>query len=280
MLLAALRVELAKLVRQRFALVSLGVLAVLVGLFVWGTWQAPLSADLPGTAGGEFIVAGKIKTGPLLSYMLLRIPVALNLLIPLLIATVTGGLLAGERHLGTLRTLMVRPLSRSQLLAAKLLAAGLYATGLTAFLGLFSLLLGYLVFGGGDLLPLGDTLQLVILPENTALARLALAYGLSAVAMISIASLGMFFSSLCDNPLTAAGLTVAFLLVCGTLQVLPWFHSWQPHLLTSHLSVGGKVFAGQIPWGEVGRSLGYLVGYSLLAGLLAGVIFRRRDILC
>lgn len=280
MLLTALRVELAKLIRQRLALVSLGVLAVLVGLFAWGTWKTPLSGILPGTAGGEFIVAGKIKTGPLLSYMLLRIPVALNLLIPLLIATVTGGLLAGERHLGTLRTLMVRPLSRAQLLTAKLLAAWLYAAGLTGFLGLFSLLLGYLVFGSGDLLRLGDSSQLAILPQGTALARLALAYGLSAVAMIAVASLGMFFSSLCDNPLTAAGLTVAFLLISGALQVLPWFHSWQPYLLTSHLSVGGGVFAGQIPWGEVGQSLGYLVGYAVVAGLLAGLIFRRRDILC
>jgi predicted ABC-type sugar transport system permease subunit len=90
----------------------------------------------------------------------------------------------------------------------------------------------------------------------------------------------MFFSSLCDNPLTAAGLTVAFLLVSVALTVLPYFESWRPYLLTTYLSVGGKVFTAKIAWAEVWRSLEYLGGYSAVAAFLGGLIFRRRDVLC
>ena len=278
MFLAALKVELAKLVRQRGVLVGLGVLALLVGLFAWGTWNFP-GPHLPGTAGGEFIVGGKLKTAALLSYMLLRFPLAFEVLLPLLIATVAGGLLAGERHLGTLRTLLTRPVSRPALYLAKLMVAWLHATALALFLGAFSLGLGFAIFGGGDLLPISSG-SLTILVQKTALLRLLEGYLLAAAAMTAVASLGLFFSSLCDNPLTAAGLTVAFLLVSGALTVLPYFESWRPHLLTTHLSLGGQVFRVPIPWPEVLRSLEYLAGYSAMFALLGGLIFWRRDVLC
>jgi ABC-2 type transport system permease protein len=227
-------------------------------------------------------VAGKMKTAELLSYMLLRVPIALDLLLPLMLATITGGLLAGERHLGTLRTLLTRPVSRPALYLAKLLAAWVCALALTAFLGLLGLGLGYALFGGGDLLPL-DSGSLTILAEKTALLRLGEGYLLAALAMTAVASLGMMFSSFCDNPLTAAGLTVAFLLISGALGLmgqglLPYFEAWRPHLLTTHLSVGAKLCVTHVPWREVGRSLAYLGGYSAVAALVGGIVFWRRDV--
>jgi ABC-2 type transport system permease protein len=276
-MLAALRVELSKLVRQRLILAALGTLAVLVGLFAWGTWRFPAPRHMPGTAGGEFVVAGRMKTAELLCYTLLRFPVALEVLVPLMIATVAGGLLAGERAQGTLRTLLTRPVSRSALYLAKLVCAWLYALVLALFLGAFALGVGYAIFGGGDLVPL-ESGSLTILAEKTALVRLGEGYLLAGLALTAVASLGMFFSSTCDNPLTAAGLTVAFLLVCGALNVIPYFESWRPYLLTTHLSVGTKVFAAKVPWPEVQRSLWYLGGYSALAALAGGIIFWRRDV--
>jgi ABC-2 type transport system permease protein len=279
--LRALSVELSKATRQRLGLAALGCLAVLVGLFAWGMWAHPLPQRLPGTAAGEFVVGGRLSTAPLLCYLLLRVPVATTLLLPLLLAVFTGGLLAGERHLGTLRTLLARPVTRAGLLGAKLLTSWIYALALCAFLGLFSLLLGYLLFGPGDLVPMfGQGHGLTIFDHRQALGRLALGYGLAAAALTAVASLGLFFSSLCDNPLTAAGLTVAFLFISAALQVLPYFESWKPYLLTSYLDLGNHAFAKRIPWAEIGTGLAYLGGYSALAALLAGVVLWRRDVLC
>jgi hypothetical protein len=67
-------------------------------------------------------MGGKVNTAPLLAYLLLRIPVGTTLLLPMLLAVFAGGLLAGERQLGTLRVLLVRPVTRTALLGAKLLA--------------------------------------------------------------------------------------------------------------------------------------------------------------
>lgn len=280
-MLRMLSVELAKATRQRLGLAALGCIAVLVGLFAWGLWAHPLPQRLPGTAAGEFVVGGRLTTAPLLCYLLLRVPVATTLLLPLLLAVFTGGLLAGERHLGTLRTLLARPVTRAGLLAAKLLTSWIYALALCAFLGLFSLLLGYLLFGPGDLVPMfGQGHGLTIFDHRQALGRLALGYGLAAVALTAVASLGLFFSSLCDNPLTAAGLTVAFLFISAALQVLPYFESWKPYLLTSYLDLGNHAFARHIPWTEVSTGLAYLGGYSALAAFLAGVVLWKRDVLC
>jgi ABC-2 type transport system permease protein len=273
-------VELSKSVRQRLLLAGLAAIAALIGLFAWGMWQHPIRPRLPGTAGGEFVVGGKINTAPLLAYMLLRIPVATTLLLPMLLAVFTGGQLAGERQGGTLRVLLTRPVTRGALLVAKLLTAWIYAAVLAAFLGVFSLLLGYLIFGPGDLTPLPESGKLVIFPHLPALGRLALGYALAAGALTAVASLGLFFSSLCDNPLTAAGLTVAFLFISGALQVFPYFQSWKPYLLTTYLAVGEHAFAREVSWREIGLAFAHLGGYSVLSAVLAGVVFWRRDVLC
>lgn len=280
--MAALRVEVEKLARQRLLLAALAALTVLVALFAWGMWRFPSPRHLPGTTGGEFLLGGKMKTAELLSFLLLRVPIALDLLIPLMLATVTGGLLAGERNLGTLRTLLTRPVSRLSLYGAKLAAAWLVALVLTAFLAVLSLGVGYALFGGGDLLPL-ETGTLTILAEKTALLRLAQGYFLAALAMTAVASLGMMFSAFCDNPLTAAGLTVAFLLISGALGLLAlgpmsYFESWRPHLLTTHLALGGKIFSSHPDWAQVWRSLAYLGGYSAVTALVGGLVFWRRDV--
>lgn len=279
-MLRALSVELSKSSRQRLLLAALAVIAALVALFAWGMWRHPFPLRPPGTAGGEFVMGGKANTAPMLAYLLLRIPVATTLLLPTMLAVFAGGLLAGERQLGTLRVLLVRPVTRPALFIAKLLTAWVYALVLTAFLGVFSLLVGYALFGAGDLVPLPDSGRLVIFSHLQALGRLAIGYALTAGALTAVASLGLFFSSLCDNPLTAAGLTVAFLFISGALQLHPYFESWQPYLLTTYLSVGSHALAREIPWPEVARAFGYLGGYSALGATLAGVVFWRRDVLC
>ncbi len=283
-MLRTFRVELSKSFRQRLLLAGLAAIAALIVLFAWGLWRHPFPLRPPGTGGGEFVMGGKSNTAPMLAYLLLRVPVATTLLLPMLLAVFAGGLLAGERQTGTLRVLLVRPVTRPGLLAAKLLTAWVYALALTAFLGAFSLLVGYLLFGPGDLVPLPEGEGLVIFPHLQALGRLAIGYALAAGALTAVASLGLFFSSLCDNPLTAAGLTIAFLFISGALQVLrdilPHFESWKPYLLTTYLGVGTHAFARAIPWGEVGTAFCYLGGYTVLAAVLAGVVFWRRDVLC
>ncbi|MDZ7776879.1 MAG: ABC transporter permease subunit [Bacteroidales bacterium] len=64
--------------------------------------------------------------------------------IPFLVALVTGDLLAGEANAGTFRLLLIRPVSRTQLLTAKFLAGWIYMLSLMVFMFAFSI--GFGVF--------------------------------------------------------------------------------------------------------------------------------------
>ncbi len=275
------RIELGKMFAQRGTYVGYAVLAVLVGLVVWGVWHMGPPGELQRAVGDQFIVGGKAVAGPLVPFLLLEFPVSLHLLIPLLVATAAGGLVAGEKQKGTLRTILTRPVPRASLLGGKLIAGWLHAASLVIFLGLCALLGGYLVFGPGDLVVMsfeGSTLGILAQPQ--ALVRLLLGYLLGAVAMMAIASLALLLSTICDNPLTAAGLTVAILLVFQALRVMPYFEWLQPYLVTEYISVYREAFAGAIDWAKVGSSLSYLAAYIVLPAILAMIIFQRKDVLC
>ncbi len=277
-MLTVLRLELNKLLARRGTYAGLVVLAVLVGLFVWGTkvHGPPVSQHIP--MSGEFVLGGKILTAPMMAYIMLAVPVAIAVLIPLLVATTAGGLVAAEARDGTLRYLLTRPVSRLAVLGGKLLAGWAHAMGLTLLMGVLAVAAGYAVFGGGDLLVCEPTLA--IFPESKALLHLLAAYLLAGTAMCAVASIALLLSVICDNPLTAAGITVAFLLVCAALEVIPYFEWLQPHLLTAHLQLYKHVLTSTLPVEKLVRSLAYVGAYATVPFILAAYIFHRKDIVC
>lgn len=274
--MAALRAELTKLYRQRIAYAGFAVILVLVALLTWGSHHQREHIDVGREFGSQFVVAGKTVTALFVAHVALN--VAMVVLVPLLIAVVVGALVAGERQMGTLRTLLSRPVPRPEVLGAKTAAAFSYAIALTLFLGASSLGLGQIVFGWGDLVVFEG--GLTILEPHTGLIRLAQGYALACAATCTVAALGLMGSCIVDNPMTAAGLTVATLLVSAAVGAMPYFESVKAYLLTTHLRVYQEVFAAQIDGGSVSTSGMYLAGYTLAALVVAVIVFARRDVTC
>ncbi|MCK4323512.1 MAG: hypothetical protein KAW89_03210, partial [Armatimonadetes bacterium] len=92
--------------------------------------------------------------------------------------------------------------------------------------------------------------------------------------------LGVLLSVLCDNPLTAAGLTVAVLLVLQSLRLIPYFEWLQPYLLTEHIGAYREALSATIDWSEIITSLSYLAAYIAGPGLIAMCVFWRQDVRC
>ncbi len=276
MSLAALRGEFSKLYRQRITYASFAVILVLVGLITWGSHHERERFDVGDALGPQFIVAGKSVTALFVARAAME--VALTVLVPVLIAVVVGAMVAGERQLGTLRTLLSRPVRRGTVLVAKLIVGWSFAVALTLFLGLTALGLGQVVFGWGDLVI--PRRGLIVFDSHTGLVRVIQAYGLACASMCAVASLGLMLSTVFDNPLTASGLTVAFLLVSGMVGLMPYFEAIKPHLLTTHLDIYEQVFAASIDSRALWTSAAYLGGYALVAVAIAMVVFDRRDVTC
>lgn len=276
MSLAALRGELTKLYRQRSTYAGVVVIVGLVALVAWGSHHQRDRLDVTEQVPAEFVVSGKTITALFLAHAVME--PSLTVLVPLLIAVVAGGLVAGERQTGTLRTLLVRPVRRGAVLLAKLVAAWSHAVGLTLLLGVAALALGQVVFGWGDLVVLRG--GLTIFDPRLGLIRLAEGYALAALAMGVVATLALALSTVFDNAMTAAGLTVAGLIVSGIVGEIPYFEWVKPHLLTEHLGAFRHVFDATIDGAQLTRSVAYLAGYVLLLVIVALLVFDRRDVTC
>jgi ABC-2 type transport system permease protein len=277
-LLLSLRLELRKLTSQRGTYAGPAVLFVIAALVVWGLWKHGPDLSLQRQMGGDMVVGGKLLTGLMVGRYVME--PCLIVLLPLMVAAVAGGLVAGEARSGLLRTWLCRPVTRWTVLTAKQLAAWVHATALTLFLGVAALGLGYAFFGGGDLIDARSGDGLVILAEPMGLQRLALAYGLAATVMCALASLALLASTIFENPLVAAAVAVAFLPASTLLGALPYFETLKPYLLTTHLDVWIHAFRGTLDWGDFSQPLSCVLGYCLVPYVVAAVIFRARDITC
>ncbi|MGD9495704.1 MAG: ABC transporter permease [Armatimonadota bacterium] len=276
MRLAALRVELAKLYRQRSAYAGFAVMLALAALVTWGSHRQRHHLDVSEAVPSEFVVAGKTVTALFVAQAVME--PSLVVMVPVLIAVVAGALVAGERQTGTLRTLLTRPVRRWVVLTAKLLAGWSYAILITLFLGLCTLGLGQAVFGWGDLVVFRG--GLTILDAHTGLIRLAEGYGLAAGAMCVVAALALMLSTIFDNAMVAAGLTVALLILSNTIGVMPYFEDVKPHLLTTHLRLYREVFAATVDTEALTISVHYLAAYLAAIVVVALAVFARRDVTC
>jgi len=310
-MLTLLRVEWVKLYRRKGTYVSFALLLVLVLVIAIpircyrDEVERDLRHQLTAGRGGDWVVGGKMLAGPFMPRLMLFLPLrvmVVNVLIALFAAMVAGGSIAGEYSSGTLRTILVRPPSRSKVYLAKGLVAGLHACALSLSLGLAAFGVGYALFGPGDLTFFdepsanggpgggGGGSGLPITPQGEAVQRLALSYVLMGAGAAAVATLALFLSSFTSHSLTATGVTLGILLVSGVLGTLgsvpeevkffAFFRLIRPYLLTTHMSLYEPLLVTKIAWDKVLHSGLWLAGYALVCGTAGLLLFRRREILC
>jgi ABC-2 type transport system permease protein len=221
-----------------------------------------------------FVLQGNLLNGYLVTYLVLN---SLWLHVPILIALVTGDLVAGETQAGTLRLILARPVGRLRLLTAKYLAGLVYTALVVAFLGCTSWGMGRLVFGTGDLIVFYQTIN--ILPEAELPWRFAAAFAYGGISMGVVASLAFFCSTLADQAMGPIITTVAILIGCTIISTIEVgvFRTVQPLLFTTYLSRWQMFFAFEVPQKDIWLSVVVLVCHMVLLFSGAVVVFLRKD---
>jgi ABC-2 type transport system permease protein len=186
---------------------------------------------------------------------------------------------AGEATAGTLRMILIRPPSRTKLLAAKVAISLIYTTLLVLCLAVLSLGLGLIIFGTGDLLVREE--GLLILSKQQALFRFMIAYPLAILAMSVIAALALLLSVLVENAIGPIIGTMAIVVVSFIISETPLslFEKISPFLFTSYTTVWQKAFLDPMPFSDIVLASVYLLLYISLFLGAAFFIFNRRDIL-
>lgn len=286
-----IRIELFKIFRKPRTYLAFGAIAAIVGLIQLGFYVDGDTYIQFGmqALSDSFDVEGKILNGYLLAYIILQ---TLLIHVPLLIALVSGDMISGEANMGTLRLLLTRPVSRTQLISAKFIASSLYTVLLLLWMAFWALLVSVLIFGTDDMIILKSEVVTQIL-EGDVLWRYAAAFGFALLAMVTVSSLAFFLSIFAENsigPIIACMSIVILFTILNTLS-LPLFNALKPYLFTTHMLGWKGFFDVQVDAQQqqiigsvenlpaVMRSAAVLGAHILLFWAASVMVFRRKDIL-
>jgi ABC-2 type transport system permease protein len=188
-----IRVEFIKQVRRARTYIALGVLAIIPVIMTVALKLNPPSPS--SNERGYFEVA----THSGINVPLAALTVTSAFLLVIVVSLFAGETVSGEATWGTLRYLLVRPVSRPRLLASKLLVASTLSIVATIIISLVSLVAGIIAFGWHPVL----TPSFLIISQTSAIGKLALATIYVAWSMASFVTFAFLLSTLTDSAFAA-----------------------------------------------------------------------------
>lgn len=273
-----LRLELYKIFRRPRTYISFGIvtaITLLIQLAMLADGKSFIDFMLLGV-NKQFAIEGNILNGYLITYFILQ---SLLIHIPLLVALVAGDVVAGEANMGTLRLLLIKPVSRTRIILVKFTASIVYSMLILIWLAIVGLGLSILLFGTGDMInPKSDAF--VLLLENDIFWRYIAAFLFAALAMIAVNALALLLSVLADNsvgPIIGTMGVIIVLMIFSNLEI-PLFNLIKPYLFTTHMIGWKGFFDNPVPVDAIARSAIVLGAYILIFVTAAIIIFNKKDI--
>ncbi len=251
--------EIVKMLHLRS--VRLGLVAAFVLPIIW-----TLAPGLKQVYGLVLVSGWQVPSLALLAGM--------EFLYPFLVAMAAAEVLGSEVSMGTLKPLLLRPLSRTRFIVAKLMAALAYPF-MVLGVSLFASILAGLPHGlggffGGTGLGGGGFAGEGFLSAGAAFTEVMQAYFLAAVTLLPIAALSLMFAVWFTSTTAAALGAIATVLL---MRLLIAFPALKPLLLTTYLDLY------LLPEDKaLGVSLLLLAIYTVVFGMLAVVLFERKDV--
>jgi ABC-2 type transport system permease protein len=272
-------VELAKLFRRPRTYVIAGLLCALpliVAIFLATTKIPP-----PPGQGGAFLSA-VLSNGAL--YPAAAMALVLPVFLPVSVAVLAGDSVAGEASAGTLRYLLIRPVSRSRLLVAKLLSLVTFVLFAILAVLVTSYLTGLVLFGqsttsAGVALPADVTsLSGVTITPAGLLLRLLGTVVYIVISMLSVAAIALFLSTITDSALGAAMGALAVLVTSQVLVTLDAAAAIRPYLPTRYWLAWIDFFREPVLWRDIERGAGIQLVYLVVLLGAAWANFLTKDV--
>ena len=252
-------------------------ISILMPLILWGfnLGGGSINSEYTSQLGGSFIMVGSVFNSLLATYIIMN---AFWIHIPFLVTLAAGDSVAADGANGVFRITLIRSTSRLKILVSKLLASYIYSACLVIFCAFWSLGIGSLVLGTGDLIVLDN--GILVLNEGQAWIRMLLSFSLAIVVMCMVSTLCFMFSSMVNNgigPIIGA----MFLIIVGYIIIaipLDFFTKIEPYVFVSYFNVWLDAFKDPIPWLLIGKKLSVLITYSLIFFGISAFVFLNKDI--
>lgn len=201
-------------------------------------------------------------------------------IVSLLTIIVASGIVANEFRWGTIKLLLIRPISRTKILVSKYAAVLVFALCTLLFVVSFSWIIGALLFGVEGLNPH------IVLDKSSGLeyvpiiGEILTGYGFKMVDLVMMATFAFMISSIFRNSALAIG-TAVFLMMAGTSIVMFFAdHAWAKYILFANTNLSQYVNGNQ-PLIE-GMTLTFstivLLIYLTIFLVASWYVFSKRDI--
>jgi ABC-2 type transport system permease protein len=207
--------------RTVIALILLALVPIVIAIGI------QLGGGPRGGPGGGSIYSTVIGNGFVLPVVALT--ASLTLLLPLITAMWSADAIAGEAANGTLRGLLIAPISRSRLLAVKAFGVAVAVLAACVLIVVVGAVTGLIVVGAPGMITLSGT----TLSSGAAIGRLAIAAGWVAIQVWAVGAIALAISTCTEHPLVVMAATIAGAIVFGVLSAIPSLSFLQPYLLTN-----------------------------------------------
>jgi ABC-2 type transport system permease protein len=238
------RVELIKLIRRPRTWVTVALLTglpIVVAVFLKVTGIGPRPGE------GPAFLSQVLNNGALFPAAALAL--ILPVFLPVAVSIVAGDSIAGEAGYGTLRYILVRPVSRTRLLGAKLLASVVFIFLAVTIVSIAAFATGASLFG---IHPLPSVSGGTIAAQD-ATWRTAVTVLYVGTSMLGVAAIATFFSTFTDSSLAAALGALAVLITFQVLDLLEAARALHPYLPTHYWLAFVDLFRNPILWRNVVR---------------------------
>jgi ABC-2 type transport system permease protein len=246
-------------------------LLVLAGVPVLISVAVKVSSPGRGGDGPDFF-SSITENG--LFVALASLTIELGLFLPLAVAAISGDAVAGEANLGTLRYLLTVPVQRARLLSVKYVAIVIFSIVATLTVTVTGTVMGLALFGGGDMTLLSGTRIGFI----DGLLRVLAASLYLSVCFASLGAVGLFISTLTEQPIGAMITVVIFStasFIADSIPQIAWLH---PFLITHNWLAFGDLFRSPIAWDGVQQGVYVAVAYMVVFCLAGWARFAGKDV--
>lgn len=286
--------KISKRPRTYIAFAAITAIVVIFQLAFKADGQSYMDLMLQSVQDSFEIDKSKAINGYFMCYIILN---TLLIQVPILVALIAGDAISGEANMGTLRLLLVKPISRTKIILVKFSASVIYTIMLLVWMAVMALFLSLLIFGADDMLIFrvkGEESLILQITSNDILWRYFAAFGYAAVALTVIAALAMLLSVFAENSIGPIIATVCIVIVCTVVSninvpvidkhVKPWLFTsylvgWKGFFYIGTTTEGEPIKGSLENWPAIRSSLYILAAHILVLVAATVVIFRRKDIL-
>lgn len=200
-------------------------------------------------------------------------------IVSLLTIIVAAGIVANEFRWGTIKLLLIRPISRSKILLSKYISVLLFALITLLFVVFFSWIIGAIFFGVEGWNPHMVLSQSGGLEYVSIIHEVVTGYGYKLVNLVMMATFAFMISSIFRNSALAIGTAVFLMMAGNSIVSFASQYDWAKYILFANTDLSR--YANDMPWVE-GMTLTFsiimLLVYYVLFIVASWAVFTKRDV--